>query len=802
MRNIKYYISYLYSRLLTFRKFIWPIFAFGVISIILIFAFRSSKVSTYPVGWEKSFPITPFKMSVKNVRITSKGNFIVAVYEGKEKKASGISVSISFDGGRKFFKPIKIADTKSKTDTNPQLAISGDGHIAVVWQSLSGDDPNSRILYTISRDMGASWSEPNRIYLPSDMILLPQVLYDEKGTLHIFYNAFKDRALNLFHVSSNNEKSFDEPQPLINISGLRGAFFPAIHTSGNYIFIVWQGKGEQRGILSDDLYFIKSDDHGESWSSSKRLTFSKAQDSSPYITSYKDVLYLVYQNNESNNWSIKLLKGYEKGDKWDSEPITVSTTNADCFSPLSVSSDNKEMIIIWYDIRAKKPSIFSRKYSISDRKFAKEQRLSRSKSSARKPVAISMGKKVIVLWEEANRIKAKYSDIYVSPPVVYSKTHPKNKWSKLSQARIKWKASRDESKITGYATMLKKARDYRMPDIIPTVQNINGNINELIIPDLEDGISYFYIRAIDGAGNYSRTARYKIHVSSNPPPMPVVISSTHPEGEGVKSGSPRLQWSVDKRVRSRLKGYIYSISKGIMKSPNIFTTRTDINFHDLDTGRHFFNIRSVDRTNTLSRIASYEIIVGSAEELDPSLYGQIAMGVDDQTRIKKRKMPTVEINIPFDTTFAFNQSSFEISITPKNIKKRNINGYSVFIDRISQEPSNRINYTDNVIKANNLKNGVYFIGVKCMYYKVVKGRKLALWTEPVIKRFTISIPDERSPVMAYMDSIIMRLNKSRVAVSISLMTMIFSIVTIGFGTKLTFYAKLFQLRISHIFKIF
>jgi len=399
MKLLKIYIIAFIDRVRNLKKLVWPLTGFALFSIFMVIIFQSDDVSTYPVGWEKTFPLTPYNLSAKNVNVSYKGKYIAAVYEGKDKKKSGIFVSISFDSGKNFFKPVKIASMQSSTEMNPGIAISRKGHIAVVWQMISKNDPNSRIFYSISRDYGATWSTPGRIKLISEMPMLPNVLYDERNYLHIFYNALSDQAFNLFHVFSEDEKVFTEPEEIADISGLRGAFFPSIFQSNENIYIVWQGKSERVGALSDDLYFINSDDYGESWEYQKKITTSMAQDGSPNIILHKDILYLVYQNNEGGNWSIKLLKGYENGERWDRVPLTISTTNADCFSPVIVTSKDEDIVIIWYDIREKNSGIFSRKYSLSTRKFGKEQMLSRRKINERlSRIFFSLAIQIILLY--------------------------------------------------------------------------------------------------------------------------------------------------------------------------------------------------------------------------------------------------------------------------------------------------------------------------------------------------------------------------------------------------------------------
>ncbi|MBN2401537.1 MAG: exo-alpha-sialidase [Spirochaetes bacterium] len=803
MKNIIINIMHFFPAMPFYKKAAWTILILSTLSLCYIMIFDNSRVSTLPVGWEKKYYITPYDLNVKNIKLDRRGSIIAVVYEGEKNKSSGIYISLSFDDGAKFLQPVKIAEISSKTDSYPDVSVSRNGHIAAVWQKLTEADPNSRIYYAVSADMGATWNEPARFNSPTEMELLPKAFYDERNRLHIFYTAYKESGFNLFHVVSEDEKSFSSPESLVEISAdLRGAFFPAIRMDGNDIYIVWQGKEKSGETISDNLYFIKSSNSGRSWTSKRLITKSVTKDSSPFISSYNNDIYLVYQNNEAKNWAIKLIRGTERGNNW-SEPAIVSTTNADCYSPLIVRSEDGNLFVIWYDLRNKMPGIFARKLPPQMQNPPAEVMLSRTGVSAKKPLAVSLGRKVMVLWEEAGRVTAKNTDVHVDPPVVYSPTHPENVWSKASRAIIKWTPPADESGISGYAVFFKRSEDYNLPDIDPAIANLEGNVTEYRTPEISDGISYFYIRAVDGAGNYSRTIRYKIQVSKNPPSMPIVKSITHPEGKAAESVNAAFNWSV--ADAAALKGFLYGISKNTIIAPDKFTTEREAKFNNLSEGRHFFSLRSVTKTNVLSPVAYYEIIVGRAEKLDPEQFRKIAQGIIEEKpqiiRPVKLKIPLIEIKFPFDITKDFDNTSFNAEITGINFDNKEIIGYSFYVGKEEKQPLDRINLKGNIINISGLQGGEYFLSVKCRYAQYKNRKKIYLWTEPVISQFKVAIPVQESPVIAFLKMIINRLAVS-IPASAAMIVIILSVMTIGFGAKVSFYSKLFRLKLSNVFRIF
>ncbi len=786
----------LYFRYPYIRQYIWSILGIITVSVLITGTFISTRVSTFPVGWEKSFPVSPLGITTKNIRMAARGNFIAVVFEGAEKKVHRIYVSLSFDAGKTFIDPVVIAQVAPDIDHYPSVAISGNGHLAVAWQNLLEDDFNTRLFYSISPDMGASWSTPVRIFLPSEMELLPQIFYDDKNTIHLFYHGFYRNLFNLFHIASTDEKTFDPPESLANVSNIRGAFFPAVYLSGNTFFLVWQGKGELFGVLTDDLYFIKSTNFGRSWSSSRKITSSTANDAEPSLLLYGDTLYCVYQNNEEKSWSIKMLRGYDFGSRWDNRPVTVSSTNANCYSPRVLPARNDELVVIWYDTRDVKPLVVARKFIIPERKFSPESILSRPKAASRNPVAVSINGRIIAMWEEESRIVANYSDVYVEPPAVFSRTHPENAWSRFSGALMEWKEAPDESGIAGFAVIVN-----RIPDFIPAVQNVDAKVNSYRIPELEDGVSYFHIRAIDGSGNYSRTMHYRLQVSRTPLPMPVVVSPTHPEAKAVPSRSPVFRWAIDEK--ERLKGFMYSIAKDTLKKPSTFTTGFEIKIDDLADGRYFFTVAAVDKTNTMSRAASYEIIVNRAEELERHDYERIAKGLEitPEAGMAKVVLPSVEMNFPFDPARPWGKNSFNALIVPKNIPAGAVTGYSVVVSEGSIIPPEKVNFKTNIISLSNLKNGRYFIGARARYYLLVNGRKVYYWTRPMVKSFAIQYREEPSAIVAYTEGVIRRLARYRMPVSISLLGAVLSIVTIGFGSRVSFFARLLQFRVRNLIRM-
>lgn len=778
-------------------RFLWLLIA-TISALLLASVFLSTGVSTYPVGWEKSFTISPYTVAAKNIHMASRGNFIAIVFEGREKNTHRIYASVSFNGGKSFLPASVIANVAPDIEHHPYAAISGSGHIFIAWQNLVPDESNNRIFYSLSADMGATWSQPVRLFLLSDMELLPQVFYDDKNTLHLFYHGYSKNVFNLFHASSNDEKSFGKPVALFDADTLRGSFFPTICLSGRYIFIVCQGKGENLGILSDDLYFIKSSNYGKSFNSARRITKSPANDVAPSLAFYNDVLYCAYQNNEEKTWEIRMLQGLDFGSDWDASPVKVSTTNTNCYSPAIFNARNDDLMILWYDTRDVIPTVVARKYNINEKKFSLESILSQPKIPSRDPVAVSVDNRVIAVWDENGRVVAKFSDIYVDSPVVFSRTHPEDTWSDQPKAVIEWRAPEDESGIAGYAVIVNK-----IPDFIPQVQNVGSKVRNYEIPDIDDGVTYFHIRSIDGAGNYSRTLHYKIQVSRNPMPIPVVVSPTHPETETTKSRSPAFKWTVAEK--ERLKGFLFSLSKDKYKKPGQFTNEFETGFNNLEDGRYYFSIVAVDKTNNTSKPAIYMFVVNKADKLDEGMISRFMTDAEGGYKAAKKeeikKAPEVRIVFPFDISKAYDKNTFNAILEVKNVQTDRVIGYSVLLDNKQLELPDKINLKNNIINVRDLKDGEYYMSVRAKYFYFYNGKKVFSWTNPVIKKFSVYQKEFLSPIVAYTEDVIQRLTRHSMPISVSLAGMMLSIAMLGYGSRLSFFTRLLRFRVVNIIRL-
>lgn len=104
------------------------------------------------------------------------------VWSGHED-ALGVWYLVSGDGGVAWSKPRRLGDNTAK---HPDIAGSGDGTLAAVWNGRGGTDKKAAVFGALSKDGGRRWSAPRRLSAAGARASHPRVI-NSQGKLTAFW---------------------------------------------------------------------------------------------------------------------------------------------------------------------------------------------------------------------------------------------------------------------------------------------------------------------------------------------------------------------------------------------------------------------------------------------------------------------------------------------------------------------------------------------------------------------------------------------------------------------------------------
>ncbi|MFN3477170.1 MAG: sialidase family protein, partial [Candidatus Methylomirabilales bacterium] len=184
----------------------------------------------------------------------------------------GLFLMASF-GDAAFLKP--SPDSKAGS-VHPRLSVGPGGPIYLVWAEERDGRPQD-LFFNRSTDQGKTWQKEDR-WLDQDKPAgsrssAPQIHSDGKGHVYVVWRTkHQDGRKDILFTASKDFGATFGPKRKLNREG--GAFAPEISADGKgHVYVVWSderaegkvGGEEKKKHASHNIYFNRSDDHGESW---------------------------------------------------------------------------------------------------------------------------------------------------------------------------------------------------------------------------------------------------------------------------------------------------------------------------------------------------------------------------------------------------------------------------------------------------------------------------------------------------------------------------------------------------------
>lgn len=433
----------------------------------------------------------------------------------------------------------------------------------------------------------------------------PRVFAGE-GRFVEFYTAVTGRG-HVIHVNISSEGFDPRPLPWGSESAL-GAFLPECVVGKDTLRVVFLHRSEVENRRLDSVWMTTSAD-GAVWTPPVRLGDpAKAALEGSVRGTEGDVTVVVSEVSTNREFSLTVMRGVGGG--------VVVRTFTDFVLPVfrpAVLRGPKGLWLVGHD-RANlggKGSVLVRRVG-EDGSLGPVVRVSASNADAVRPVAVAMGGKMWMVWlQDGSGLAMTENDTRALAPRIRSPDVFEGYANAYTDPTFVWEPEPDPSGYEGFAVVLD-----RRPDTEPDLVNADRWERSRSFRGLEEGEWWFHVRAVDGEGNWSGTARFGFTVDTRPLAPPVVRSPTHPAFTPVKNDRPVFVWRPPEGERRKIVGYSTLLTTRADLEPDerIQTSSTSLPMPRLAPGTWHFMVRACDAHSNWSGYSTYTIVVEGPDE--------------------------------------------------------------------------------------------------------------------------------------------------------------------------------------------
>jgi hypothetical protein len=276
------------------------------------------------------------------------------------------------------------------------IAVDISDNIHITWQD---DSPgNAEIYYKKSTNNGTSWSSTKRLTNNSGDSRNPEISADSSGNIHLVWFDFSTGDTEIFYKKSTNwGNNWQATKRLTWNSG--SSTNPALGLDSNgHIHVVW----EDSTPGNSELYYKKSTNGGANWSKAKRLTWNSGiSDTNAGCLGIdsNDYIHIVWSDNTPGNYEIYYKRSESGGNTWTSSKRL--TWNSDDSAYPSVALDtNDDIHVVFHEGPMDGHEIFYKKSTNTGTTWISKRLSWNSGDSVFPDIAVYLGETIHVVWND------------------------------------------------------------------------------------------------------------------------------------------------------------------------------------------------------------------------------------------------------------------------------------------------------------------------------------------------------------------------------------------------------------------
>jgi hypothetical protein len=278
----------------------------------------------------------------------------------------------------------------------PSIAVDPSGNLHVVWGDYTPG--NQEIYYKKSTDGGVTWTSSTRLTWTSGDSVDPAITVDSSGYLHVVFEDTTPGNEEIYYKKSTDAgATWSGAKRLTFTDGY--SWIPSIVSyAPSSLFIVWYDATPG----NDEVYFLKSTDAGATWSTSQRLTTTANPSIYPAIAvDSVGGLHVVWSEGEYGAQEIYYQKSTDSGETW-STIQRLTWTAGDSIVPEMAVGPSDKLHLVWCDNTSENSELYYKSSTDFGSTWTSSKRLTWTTNDANDPsLSIDALGTLALIWESA-----------------------------------------------------------------------------------------------------------------------------------------------------------------------------------------------------------------------------------------------------------------------------------------------------------------------------------------------------------------------------------------------------------------
>jgi hypothetical protein len=321
------------------------------------------------LNFEPEIKLTGTAASSAEPDITAYGKEVYVVWREGDRGKTDIFIRKSDDNGATFGPPINVSNNSADSSSNPAVAVSKGGEVAVAWSetntsatSSSGnnstaiDDGSSNIFYRASSDSGTSFDMPINLSNnpPSSLVssVQPDIAISPAGDPVVVWSSGNEDDRKIFHAKGTADKkgidpdSFGPPVSLNNNISDSSSFAPRIAVSeSGEVNVVWKDNGRSG---RSDVFSVQSKEGEAGFTDPVNISNDTAGSSDPDVSiSEHGDMYAVWSGTSPGDNEVFLAKRTTNSTTFEDVSVLTNDSESMPFNPQLALSESGGVNIVW-----------------------------------------------------------------------------------------------------------------------------------------------------------------------------------------------------------------------------------------------------------------------------------------------------------------------------------------------------------------------------------------------------------------------------------------------------------------------